>query len=196
MTATRRAEEFGFDLLGIQRELKAATLADSLKRAESAMQRGDFDRVRTLLQEVIRLDRHNETANRLLREVRHTIQQQQRMSQIGQIRSQAQVALAGGQFEEALACADQALRLDPDDTDTIQLCDQIRNAISRAKAVRQAVNRAEAALFAGDFDEAKGSGRRVSAPGSIRLRSPRTRLHDQQGTGRALQACAGPGICR
>ena len=47
------------------------------------------------------------------------------------------------------------MRLDPNDTDTINLCDQIRNAISRAKAVRQAVNRAEAALFAGDFDEAK-----------------------------------------
>ena len=73
------AEEFGFDLLGIQRELKAASVADCLKRAESAMERGDFDRVRTLLQEVIRLDRHNEMANRLLREVRQTIQQQQRI---------------------------------------------------------------------------------------------------------------------
>ena len=149
------AEEFGFDLLGIQRDLKAATVADLLKRAEAAMQRGDLERGRTLLQDVIRLDRHNDHANRLLREVRQTIQQQQRSSQVGQIRSQAQVALAGGQFEEALACADQALRLDPTDTETIVLCEQIRNAISRAKSVRLALNRAEASLFAGDFDEAK-----------------------------------------
>ncbi len=119
------------------------------------MQRGDLDRARVLLGDVIRLDRHNERANRLLREIRSAIQTQQRSGQVVQIRSQAQVALAGGQFEEALACADQALRLNPDDTESIKLCDQIRNAISRAKAVRDALNRAEAALFAGDFDEAK-----------------------------------------
>ena len=149
------AEEFGFDLLGVQQDLKSTAVADGLKRAESAMQRGDLERVRVLLQEVLRLDRHNDRANRLLREVRRTIQQQQRTSQVGQIRSQAQVALAGRQYEEALACADQALRLDPTDTDSIELCEQIRNAISRAKAVREALNRAETALFAGDFDEAK-----------------------------------------
>ena len=149
------AEEFGFDLLSVQRDLKAATIADCMKRAEAAMHRGDLDRVRVHLQEVIRLDRQNERANRLLREVRKAIQQQQRTSQVIQMRSQAQVALAGAQYEEALACADQALRLDPSDTESIRLCEEIRNAISRAKAVREALNRAESALFAGDFDEAK-----------------------------------------
>ncbi len=149
------AEEFGFDLLGLQKDLKASTAADCLKRGEAAMQRGDLDRARVLFGDVIRLDRHNERANRLLREIRSAIQTQQRSGQVIQIRSQAQVALAGGQFEEALACADQALRLNPDDTESIKLCDQIRNAITRAKAVRDALNRAEAALFAGDFDEAK-----------------------------------------
>jgi tetratricopeptide (TPR) repeat protein len=187
------AEEFGFDLLGIQNDLKVATVADSLKRAESAMQRGDLERVRSLLQDVLRLDRHNERANRLLREVRQTIQQQQRSSQVGQIRSQAQVALAGGQYEEALACADQALRLDPTDTETIQLCDQIRNAISRAKAVREALNRAETALFAGDFDEAKDaveeslrldptdSGARALAAMINKELAERSRRHQVQG---------------
>ncbi len=149
------AEEFGFDLLSVQKELKAATIADCMKRAETAMHRGDLDRVRVHLQEVIRLDRQNERANRLLREIRRAIQQQQRTSQVIQMRSQAQVALAGAQYEEALACADQALRLDPTDTESIQLCEEIRNAISRVKAVREALNRAESALFAGDFDEAK-----------------------------------------
>src|ERR1700676_752847 len=127
------AEEFGFDLLGLQKDLKASTAADCLKRAEAAMQRGDLDRGRVLLQDVIRLDRHNEKANRLLRELRAQTQTQQRSGQVIQIRSQAQVALAGGQYEEALACADQALRLNPDDTESIKLCDQIRNAIARAK---------------------------------------------------------------
>ncbi len=149
------AEEFGFDLLSVQKVLKAASIADCMKRAEAAAQRGDLERARLHLQEVIRLDRQNERANRLVREVRRAIQQQQRTSQVIQMRSQAQVALAGAQYEEALACADQALRLDPTDEESIKLCDEIRNAISRVKAVREALNRAESALLAGDFDEAK-----------------------------------------
>ena len=149
------AEEFGFELLSVQKVLKAASIADCMKWAEAAAHRGDLERARLHLQEVIRLDRQNERANRLVREVRRAIQQQQRTSQVIQMRSQAQVALAGAQYEEALACADQALRLDPTNTESIRLCDEIRNAITRVKAVREALNRAESALLAGDLDEAK-----------------------------------------
>ncbi len=149
------AEEFGFDLLAVQRDLKEAMVSECMRRADAAMQRGDLDRARDQLLDVIRLDRQNERANRLLRDVRKALQRQQRSSQVDQMRSQAQVALAGLQYEEALACADQALRLDPTDPDSIRLCEDIRSAISRAKSVREALNRAESALFAGDFDEAK-----------------------------------------
>ena len=73
------------------------------------------------------------------------------------MRSQAQVALTEAQYEEALACAGQALQLDPTDQESLRLCEEIRNTIARAKAgaVRDAITRAEAALLAGDFDEAK-----------------------------------------
>lgn len=149
------AEELGFDILAIQKQLTSGIISDCMKRAEAAMQRRDLERARVHLLEVIRLDRQHESANRLLRDVRKAIQQEQRSSQIVQMRSQAQVALAGGQFEEALACADQALKLDPADKESIRLSSEIRAAITRARSVREALNRAESALFAGDFDEAR-----------------------------------------
>jgi serine/threonine-protein kinase len=149
------AEEFGFEILAVQKQLTSGIIADCMKRAEAAMQRHDLERARVHFLEVIRLDRQHERANRLLRDVRKAIQQEQRSSQIVQMRSQAQVALAGGQYEEALACADQALKLDPADKNSVRLSDEIRAAISRARTVREALNRAESALFAGDFDEAK-----------------------------------------
>jgi len=149
------AEEFGFEILAVQKQLTSGIIADCMKRAEAAMQRHDLERARVHFLEVIRLDRQHERANRLLRDVRKAIQQEQRSSQIVQMRSQAQVALAGGQYEEALACADQALKLDPGDKESVRLSDEIRAAISRARSVREALNRAESALFAGDFDEAK-----------------------------------------
>ncbi len=149
------AEEFGFDLLQIQKKIKQGMAADFMQRAESAMQRGDLERVKLHLQEILRLDRHHDQANRLLAEVRKAIQEQQRSAQIVQMRSQAQVALAGQQYEEALGCAEQAVQLDPADQVSVALREEIQKAISLGKAVRDSLRRAESALYAGDFDEGR-----------------------------------------
>jgi eukaryotic-like serine/threonine-protein kinase len=149
------AEEFGFDLLQIQKKIKQGMAADFMQRAESAMQRGDLERVKLHLQEILRLDRHHDQANRLLAEVRKALQEQQRSAQIVQMRSQAQVALAGQQYEEALGCAEQALQLDPADQVSTALREEIQKAISLGKAVRDSLRRAESALYAGDFDEGR-----------------------------------------
>jgi Protein kinase domain/PEGA domain len=149
------AEELGFDLLQIQKKIKQGMAADFMQRAEASMQRGDLERVKQHLQEILRLDRHHDQANRMLAEVRKAIQEQQRSAQIVQMRSQAQVALAGQQYEEALACADQALQLDPADQASVVLREEIQKAISLGKAVRDSLRRAESALYAGDFDEAR-----------------------------------------
>jgi hypothetical protein len=149
------AEEFGFDLLQIQKKIKQGMAADFMQRAEAAMQRGDLERVKLHLQEILRLDRHHDQANRLLAEVRKAIQEQQRSAQIVQMRSQAQVALAGQQYEEALGCAEQAVQLDPADQVSVALREEIQKAISLGKAVRDSLRRAESALYAGDFDEGR-----------------------------------------
>ena len=149
------AEELGFDLLQIQKKIKQGMAADFMQRAEASRQRGDLERVKLHLQEILRLDRHHDQANRMLAEVRKAIQEQQRSAQIVQMRSQAQVALAGQQYEEALACADQALQLDPADQASVVLREEIQKAISLGKAVRDSLRRAESALYAGDFDEAR-----------------------------------------
>jgi serine/threonine protein kinase len=149
------AEELGFDLLQIQKKIKQGMAADFMQRAESAMHRGDLERVKLHLQEILRLDRHHDQANRMLAEVRKAIQEQQRGAQVVQMRSQAQVALAGQQYEEALACAEQALQLDPADQASVALREEIQRAISLGKSVRDSLRRAESALYAGDFDEAR-----------------------------------------
>ncbi len=149
------AEELGFDLLQIQKKIKQGMAADFMQRAEASMQRGDLERVKLHLQEILRLDRHHDQANRMLADVRKAIQEQQRSAQIVQMRSQAQVALSGQQYEEAMACADQALQLDPADKDSVLLREEIQKAISLGKAVRDSLRRAESALYAGDFDEAR-----------------------------------------
>ena len=119
------------------------------------MHRGYLERVKLHLQEYLSSDRHHYQANRMLAEVRKAIQEQQRSSQVVQMRSQAQVALAGQQYEEALACAEQALQLYPAYQVSVALREEIQSAISLRKTVRESLRRADSALYAGDFDEAR-----------------------------------------
>jgi hypothetical protein len=149
------AEEFGFDLLSIQRRLKQGMTSEFLQRAEAAIERGELDRAKQQLLEITRLDRHHERANRLLAEVRKIIQNKERAAQVVQMRSQAQVALAGQQLEEALACVEQAVQLDPQDAASLALREEIVTIVSLNKNLREMLGRAESAMLAGDLDDAK-----------------------------------------
>jgi serine/threonine protein kinase len=151
------AEELAFDLCHIQDNLKRGMSNEFLKRAIDAIKREKWEVARNHLQEILKLDRQHSRAYELLREVRQSIQSQQRTGQIIQLRSQAEVAVAGKQFEEALACIDAALRMDPDDLELAKFRKAIEQLTSKAKALRESLQRGEAALYAGDLDEAEES---------------------------------------
>src|SRR5581483_5998074 len=151
------AEEFGFDLLQGQQNLKRSVASDLLRDAETDLRNGTFDHARQILHDILKLDRQNAKANELLHVVRQAIQKQQRAAQIAQLHSQAEVAFSSAHYEEALGCMDQALRLDPADTASIEMRGRAQEAIARTKSIYDAVNRAESSLVAGDLDEANAS---------------------------------------
>jgi hypothetical protein len=175
------AEEFGFDLLSVQRKLKQGMTAEYLQRAEAAMERGEWERAKQQLLEITRLDRHHERANRLLAEVRKTIQNKERAAQVIQMRSQAQVALAGQQYDEALACVEQAVQLDPQDAASLALREEIKNIVSLNKSVRETLGRAESAMLAGDLDDAKLAVQQVLSfkPDSAEARALATMIENE-----------------
>ncbi len=149
------AEEFGYDLSRLQEKMKQGMLDEFLSQAESAIERKEWDLARQQLQEVLKLDRRNTRANELFQIVREEMQRQQRSAQIEQLRMQAQVALAGRQFEEALECVDQARRLDPDDADLKALFQSIKEEVDREREIVEALRRGQAAFYAGDLNDAK-----------------------------------------
>jgi hypothetical protein len=151
------AEEFGFDLLSVQRKLKQGMTSEFLQRAEAALERGELERAKQQLLEITRLDRHHERANRLLADVRKAIQSKERAAQVIQMRSQAQVALAGQQYDEALACIEQAIQLDSQDQTSIALREEIKSIVAANKNMREMLGRAESAMLAGDLDDARAA---------------------------------------
>ena len=148
------AEDFGYELARLQETIKRGMTQEFLSKARMAIERKDWDLARQQLQEVLRFERRNSEANELFHIVRQEIQRQQRSIQIAQLRSQAQMALTGLHYEEAMECIELARRLDPDDRELIALSDSITIQVERAKELANALRRGQAALYAGDLNEA------------------------------------------
>jgi serine/threonine-protein kinase len=149
------AEDFGYDLSRLQESLKRDITEVLLSRAKVAIDQKDWELARQQLREVLKFERRNTEATELLQIVGQEIQRQQRSVQIVQLRSQAQIALAGQQYEEAFECVEQALRLDPNDAELVSLSASIKDQIERARELTEALRRGQAALYAGDLNEAQ-----------------------------------------
>jgi serine/threonine protein kinase len=148
------AEELGYELSCLQETLKQGLIGDFLELARIAIRDNNLEAARQKLQEILRFDRRNSNAAELLQSVREQIQHQQRSLQIEQLKSQAQVAFANQQFEEALECIEQARRLDPEDAILCGLAASIKEQIERARVLADALRRGQAALYSGNLEEA------------------------------------------
>ncbi|HUD56363.1 MAG TPA: protein kinase [Terracidiphilus sp.] len=155
------AEDFAYDLSQLLDGLKREMTDEFIALAKQAMADRDLELARQKLQEILRLDRRNQAANELYREVREQIQFQQRSAQIEHLKAQADMALAGQQFEEALECIEQAKRLAPDDQTLVNLSESIRNQIERSRTLSEALRQGQAALYAGDLNEAGSAVRKA-----------------------------------
>jgi len=149
------AEDLGLDLYQIQQGLKRNMVEDFIAAANIAFGRENWEAAMQQLQEVLKLDRQHPQALNLLKEVRQRLQQQQRSARILQFLSQAKVAIAGREFDEALACIDEALRIDPTNRELLQLRAITQESASKNQALKESLQRGEAALYAGDLDEAE-----------------------------------------
>jgi serine/threonine protein kinase len=155
------AEDFGYELARLQETIKRGMTQEFLSKARMAIERKDWDLARQQLQEVLRYERRNSEANELFHIVRQEIQRQQRSIQIAQLRAQAQMALTNLQYEEAMECIELARRLDPEDKELIALSDSITIQVERARELGDVLRRGQAALYAGDLNEAEAAVKRV-----------------------------------
>ena len=148
------AEDFAYELARLQENLKDEMITDFLSQASSDVEKEDFESARQKLQEILKLDRRHSAANELFQLVREKIQQQQRSIQVVNLRSQAEIALSGAQYEEALDCIERACRLEPKNEELAALSSSIKEQVARAREIAEVLRRGQASLFAGDLKEA------------------------------------------
>ena len=149
------AQDLAFDLSQVQERSKSDAVAQIIKRAEAAFSREDWTRARDHLQQAIRIDRQNTQAKKLMTAVQERLLYQKQLEQARALRSQADEAYLDQRYDDALGLLDQAIKLDPNNDDIKSLHASVRAAGERARALKAALRRAEAAMQEGDFDEAE-----------------------------------------
>jgi len=151
------AKDLAFDLMQVQEHLKSETVALLVRRAEASVGREEWTRAREHLQQVLRIDRQNTNAQKLMNAVQEHLRQQQQIEQARALRSQADEAYMDQRYDDALRLLDQAVPLDSKNADLLAFRDSVRGAKERATGLRRALRRAEAALQDGDLDEARSA---------------------------------------
>jgi hypothetical protein len=148
------AQDFAVDLAQVQERLKSETVAQIVRRAEAALTREEWTRAREHLNQVLRIDRQNTQAQRMMSAVQERLRLQQQIEQARILCTQANEAYLDQRHDDALRLLDQAAKLDPQNNDLQSLRTAICLSKERAMILRRALRRAEAALQDGDLDEA------------------------------------------
>jgi hypothetical protein len=149
------AQDLAFDLTRIQDQVKSETVGQLFRRAEVAVDKGEWTQAREQLQQALRIDRHNTRAQKLMSAVHERLRLQQEIERARSLRSQANEAYMDQRYEDALHLLDQAVALDAKNNDLLAFRDSVRAAMERATKLRRALRRAEAALQDGNIDEAQ-----------------------------------------
>jgi len=149
------AKDFAFDLAQVQERVKSETVAQLVRRAEVSVAREEFTRAREQLQQVLRIDRQNTEAQKLMNAVQERLRQRQQIEQARVLRSQADEAYMDQRYDDALRLLDQAVTLDSTNSDLLAFRDAVRADKQKATGLRRALRRAEVALQDGDLDEAQ-----------------------------------------
>ena len=151
------AKDLAFDLMQVQERVKSETVTQLVRRAEVSVGREEWTRAREQLQQVLRIDRENTQAQKLMNAVQAQLRQRQQIEQARALRSQADEANMDRRYDDALRLLDQAITLDPKNTGFVSFRESVRSAKDRAAGLQQALQRAESALQDGDLEEAQSA---------------------------------------
>ncbi|HKM86130.1 MAG TPA: protein kinase, partial [Terriglobales bacterium] len=149
------ASDMAFDLLRVVDSLKHNTVDVYLQQGQRSLQEGDFTLAKESLQKVLEIDSTHQVAKSLLAQVRDGIQSRQREQKIQSSLRGAKEALQAEQYEDAIALADEALRLDPKHEEAQKYKQLAVEERDRAEKIRRLLERGEKLAAEADFQRAK-----------------------------------------
>ena len=147
--------DMAFDLLRVIDNLKHDTVDVYLEQGQRSLREGDLTLAKECLQKALEIDSTHQVAKSLLAQVRDGIQARQRAQKIQSSLRQAKEALQAEQYEDAIALADEALRLEPTHEEAQQYRQLAVDGRERAEKIRRHLERGEKLAAEADFQRAK-----------------------------------------
>jgi serine/threonine-protein kinase len=167
------ADEFALELSSVQSKLKRSFAVEYITKAEACVERSDWTSAKSLLIELLNIDRGHERANELLREIQQIVRRDQRVAEARGLKSQAEQEFTQRHYDEALSLMEQAIRLNDTDLGLRMFRDQVREASERSEKCRRAVGKAESLLEAEELDDA-----RIAASEALALEPEQTKARE------------------
>jgi hypothetical protein len=186
------ADEMAFDLLQIEDQLKRGSLGDLLEEAESLMRQGELERAKHELVRILEVDGRNRAAGEMLKRVQHALAREQGTKRAQNLLLEAKEALQFNRVSDALACMEQALRLDSENPELLAFYPQV---LEKDK-INQILARAERACAVDDLEAAKRAVAEALQldPNSTRARSFRAIVEGKLAEQRARYAKPSPPV--
>jgi serine/threonine-protein kinase len=145
------AEDFAYDLRAVGEDLKKSRVSELFNDAERLTTEQEFGRAREVLLQLAKIDAQHTGAKQLLGIVQQHLARMQRAEQVRQLVSEAEEALASARFPEALASLDQAVRLDPENTEVQAKLEAAKEKKRRHDEIGSLVAEADASRNRGDL---------------------------------------------
>ena len=145
------ARDLAFDIERLIERLRRDMVSHYVDRARACISGAELSKAKDILSEVLKIDTQHTAAKQLLYEVQQSLQKQQRVEQVRQLRQHAEGAIALKQFDDASKFVDQAIKLDRTDPDLLNLREQIEQVKQRAEQVKKLLHLAEMAQQTGEL---------------------------------------------
>jgi hypothetical protein len=151
------AEDFGFDLIRIQEQLKRGMVTDFIATAEALIEQKEWLKAKEEISQVLRVDRQNSRAIELSRIIQGALLKQQRSEQVRQLKSQAEIAVSERRLDEALGYLDEAVAVDKTNPELLNLREIVQQEKKRRTQFAEALHRAELAHDGGELESARAA---------------------------------------
>jgi len=148
-------KEFAFDLVQVQQQLKEEAATQYFERAQEAVRREEWDKARQQLEEILKIDRQNTTANRLYVMVNEKIREKQRQERVQWLLAEAEQARVDKRYDDVVRILEEGAKTDPNNKDVRELLRMALDQKQRMATLGSLLERGKAALQKGMLEEAQ-----------------------------------------
>jgi serine/threonine protein kinase len=150
------ANEMAAEVHSVAEALKKTQVIEIFQQAERLVEGQEYTQAREVLLQLVKLDGQHIGARQLMVVVQQNLSLRQRAEQILQLRSLAEDAFHEKQYDQAISYLEQAVKLDPSNSELADRLEAIRQKKRRSERIEGFLKQADGAREGGNLEAARG----------------------------------------